>query len=244
MKYLWIDTESTGLPAYGLEADASSQPRVCSIGFVFIDDDLNVEHEQEFLIKPHGWFLDPGSEAAKINKLTQEQLEAHGVPIAGPTQIYATAIAERRIIGGHNISHDCKMMRGELRRQKFDDMYMRTKTICTMRETRKLVGALDKRGAVKAPRLEESCAYFGIQLIPHLSALADAKASFQLRLKLRDLGIEPKINDPYEKGKKHAHRKTAKASLPERRDQDDHGSGEDHPTSGDDDSGGNGPRFL
>lgn len=200
--YLWIDTEATGLFSYTMPAHAEGQPRLCSIAMLFVDRDLNITAEHSWLIKPQGWFLDPDSEAAKVNGLTHAELVEKGVPIKHVLPIYAEAIAERRIIGGHNIVHDTKLMRGESRRAGMPDLYLQTKLACTMQASRKIVGAVDKNGRLKAPRLEEACAYFGIPLPEKHEALADAKGSLEIARKLREMGNEIPVSNPYEKKSK------------------------------------------
>lgn len=212
MKYLWLDTEGTGFFDFNLPAHALSQPRVCAIGGLLIDHGFRIEEEFEFLIKPDGWFLDPNSEAAKVNGLTMEELERDGIPIIRPLRIYAQALDEGRVIGGHNVTHDLKMMRGELRRAEQDDRFMRTRSICTMRMApRDLIGAVDKNGKLKAPRLEELCNHFGIT-VPRHRALDDARASFLAFRKLCEIGIMPKITNPYDKPTKGAKRGKKKTS--------------------------------
>jgi len=80
-----------------------------------VDKDLVTEREVEHLIKPNGWTLDNEGEAAKVNGLTQEKLEAEGVDIREILREYGSAIDERRIVVGHNCSFDMKLMRAELR---------------------------------------------------------------------------------------------------------------------------------
>lgn len=197
--FLWIDTEANGLFDYTVPAHAPSQPHLCSIGMIFADHEFNITAEHEWLIKPYGWRLDPDSEAAKVNGLTQEELVEKGVPIKHILPIYVQAIEERKLIGGHNISHDLKLLRGELRRAEMPDLFMQTRSICTMKGSRNIVGALDKRGRTKMPRLEEACAYFGIPMSDKHRALADAKCSLEIMRKLREMGHEPTFDDPYVK---------------------------------------------
>lgn len=209
--YLWIDTEATGLPDYKLPAHAPGQPRLCSVAMLFVDRDLQITAEHEWLIKPHGWFLDPNSEAARVNGLTHEELVAKGVPVKHILPIYFQAIEERRIIAGHNISHDVKLMRGELRRADMEDLYMKTRTICTMQAARKIVDARDKNGKSKAPRLEEAMAHFDIPQPEKHRALADAKGSLEVMRRLVAMGQEPVLSNPYEKQRKKGQKNRAEA---------------------------------
>lgn len=225
MKYLWVDVESTGLMRYDAPAHAPGQPRVCAIGMLLLDHEFRIEEEIECLIKPDGWFLDPNSDAAKVNGLTMEELERDGVPILKPLRIYAQAIDEGRIVGGHNVSSDMKILRGELRRAKQEDRFMKTKSICTMRMApRDVIGAVDKNGRLKAPRLDELCNHFGINAPGH-RALKDARASFEAFNCMRGIGILPKITNPYDKPAKGSKRAKTKADDAEGGHSEDNSAG-------------------
>jgi DNA polymerase III epsilon subunit-like protein len=203
MSYVVLDTETSGLMDFKKPADAPGQPRVCQIGLIFVDGDLVTEREVEHLIKPNGWSLDNNCEAAKVNGLTQEKLEADGVDIRDLLREYGSAIDERRIVVGHNCSFDMKLMRAEMRFAGFPDRYMQTKSICTMWGSRDIVGILAKNGrGFKIPKLSEACAYFGIEQPETHTALADARSALEILRKLRDAGKMPAYSDPYDKSKK------------------------------------------
>jgi len=98
---------------------------------------------------------------------------------------------------GFNISYDLKVMRAELRFAGMQDRYMETRSIDLMSATRNIVNALDKRGRVKQPRLEEACAFFGIDHGKH-RAPGDAEACYQILLKLVERGALPEPKSPYD----------------------------------------------
>jgi DNA polymerase-3 subunit epsilon len=213
MNYLVLDTETSGLMDFKKPADAAGQPRVCQVGLIFVDNDLVVEREIEHLIKPNGWTLDNEGEAAKINGLTQEKLEAEGVDIREVLREYGSAIDERRIVVGHNCSFDMKLMRAELRFAGFPDRFMQTRNICTMWGSRDIVGIPAANGkGFKIPKLSEACVFFGIEQPDSHSALADARSALQILRCLRTAGEFPAFKDPYDKGKpKPARRPQGKA---------------------------------
>jgi len=180
-------------------ADAAGQPRVCQIGLIFVDKDLVTEREVEHLIKPNGWTLDNEGEAAKVNGLTQEKLEAEGVDIRDILREYGSAIDERRIVVGHNCSFDMKLMRAELRFAGLPDRYMQTRSLCTMWGSRDIVGIPAKNGrGFKIPKLAEACAHFGIEQPASHSALADARSALEILRRMRDAGEMPAFKNPYD----------------------------------------------
>jgi DNA polymerase III epsilon subunit-like protein len=199
--HLAIDVETSGLFDYTKPADAEGQPRAAQIGMIWLDHDLSTIREAEWLIKPIGWTLE--AEAAAVNGLTHELLEAEGGPIDEALRDYARAIDERHVIVGFNAAYDIKLMRGELRRAKLEDRYMLTRTLDVMQGCRKIVDARTATGKSKAPKLEEACTFFGIdrEPLPH-RALGGARACVLILRKLREMGQMPPYKDPYDKTSK------------------------------------------
>jgi DNA polymerase III epsilon subunit-like protein len=199
--HLAIDIETTGLFDYTKPADAPGQPRAAQIGMIWLDHDLVTIRESEWLIKPDGWTI--SDEASGVNGLTQQMLEEQGVPIDEALQNYAKAIDDRNVIIGFNAAYDIKLMRGELRRAKLEDRYMATKTLDVMQGCRYIVGAKTLAGKNKVPKLEEACAFFGIERepVPH-RALGGARACVEILRKMREMGQMPFYKDPYDKRRK------------------------------------------
>lgn len=213
--YLIIDTESDGLFDWKLPADALGQPRLAEIGMIFVSRDFKIEREEDWLIRPEGWKFDDRSEAARVNGLTHNRLTQDGIPVGDALSLYCSGIDAGRVIVGFNVTHDLKLMRAENRRAKIDDRYMRTKSLCMMWSTRSIVGALDARGKVKIPSLQEACTFFGIEQPKAHSALADAHSAYQLMLKLVERGALPEPKSPYDKKPKKAKAaKEPKVGLP------------------------------
>jgi DNA polymerase III subunit epsilon len=198
--HLVIDCETTGLFDYTKPADAGGQPRLCQIGMIWLDEDFSTVKESEYLIKPTDWKLT--EEAAAINGLTQELLEAEGVHVNGPLREYAEAIDKKHVIVGFNAPYDVKLMRAELRHARMEDRFMQTRTLCVMRGCKDMVGARTESGRKKMPTLVEACNYFGIdrEPVPH-RALGGARATLEILRYMRDSGMMPAYDDPYDKTK-------------------------------------------
>ena len=202
MNYIFCDTEGSGLFDYHKPADAIGQPRMAAIGMILTNDDLEIEAEYAFLIKPEDWVFDNETEAAKVNGLTHERLLAEGVDLKEPLRLYGDAIDQRRIVVGFNVIHDLKMLRGELRSVGFPDRYMQTRHICAMQGCRRIVDARTADGRKKAPRLEEACAHFQIERHGAHTGIGDAHDVLAIMRKLRELGEMPAYTDPYDRGPK------------------------------------------
>jgi DNA polymerase-3 subunit epsilon len=204
VNYIATDTEGSGLFDYTKPADAPGQPRLAAIGMILVDENLVETERHSFLIKPQGWIFDDRSEAAQVNGLTHERLMDEGVDVKIPLRIYGDAIDNRRIVVGHNILHDLKMMRAEARMAGFPDRFMQTRYICTMQGSRQIVDARTADGKKKAPKLEEACAFFGIDLEEKgaHTGIGGADRALQILRHLRDRDATPAFKDPYDKGQK------------------------------------------
>lgn len=188
MKYLVFDTETTGLFDWSKPADAEGQPRLASWAMLYVDEDLEIECRDYQLVKPDGWVMPLETQA--INGLTQERLEAEGVPAIQALVALRCAIAEGWTLVAHNLSFDTKVMRGELRRAQLSDEGC-LDGICTMRTLTQACGLPKKTGSgLKFPRLDEACKIIlGRELPDAHNALVDAKACLWLLRAMRDRGL-------------------------------------------------------
>lgn len=201
--YLVCDVETSGLFRYDLRADAPGQPRLAQLGMILVRPDFTVEAEHGFTIKPNGWEMQP--EAAEVTGLTTEKLLAEGVDIAPALELYAEALDAGRVVVGHNVLFDVKMMRAEMRLGGFDDRYLRTRTICTMQAfygKKSPVKIPKANGKGGAPMLTDCCTFFGIELPQAHSALDDARGALGLLRKLSELNSLPAPKAPLDKYRK------------------------------------------
>jgi len=190
-KFIILDTEGSGLFDYKRPSDDVGQPRLAELVMIYVDADLNVEREYQTYIRPDGWEMSPGATA--INRLTTEFLMTNGIPMVDALAPYREAIGEGRVVVAHNAQHDLRHVRAELRRLGFDDMFEKTRNICTMRALTDIcrIPPTGGRGGYKFPKLSEACVFFGFEELGDHTALADARACLQLFRKLRELGRVP-----------------------------------------------------
>lgn len=211
--YMIADCETSHLFRYDIPADAPGQPRLAQLGLIHVNSSFQIEAEHEFLIKPEGWEM--SAEATEKTGLTTAYLKEHGMPIAEALALYKAGIAARRVVAGFNVQFDLKMMRAEMRRAGMEDDYLQTRNLCLMWATRAIVGARDTGGKVKIPKLEEACAFFGIEQLKKHGALPDAHSAYQLMLKLVERGALPEPKSPFDKKPKKAKAaKEPKVGLP------------------------------
>lgn len=189
-----LDCETNDLPDYKKPADDPCQPRLASLAIICLDlaEDGTVTDEREFQfkIKPNGWEMKPG--AGAVNGLTTEDLLANGEDLIGVLATYTNLIMLGYVVASFGAQHDCKIMRGELRRSGMDDLFIQTPNICLMRACHpfKIPKASGKGGW---PKLSDACAYFGIEPepMPH-EAINGARCAKGVLLGLVKRGALPK----------------------------------------------------
>ncbi len=193
MKYAVIDTEGSGLfkfkdAATGkpVPADDPAQPRLAAIGMILLNPDFTVKENYQALVKPDGWSMQP--EATAVNGLTDEFLNAHGVPVATVLDVYAQAISEGFAMVAFNAQHDLKQMRAELRRAGRDDLFMKTRNVCVMRKARGVIPRRD--GKNNWPSLDDCRAHLNLTAAGKHTAGADADAAFAVFMHLRAQGVD------------------------------------------------------
>lgn len=187
-----IDTETTGLMNFSQPADAPGQPRICSVGFIYVTagPELAYEHDYARLIKPDGWVI--GAEATAINGLTMERLHAEGVPIAEVLDEYEAAIKDERCVVAFNAQYDLKMLRAELRRAGRPDHFEETKNICVMRPLTAVCKIPKKDGrGFKFPKLSEAMTHFKLPQPEAHTSIGDARAALDLFRMLHHLSLCP-----------------------------------------------------
>lgn len=192
MKYAIIDTETSGLFDFSKPADAEGQPRLAHIAMFLINEDGEITREIDLHINPDGWSIDPESEAARVNGLTQDFLEKHGVPVSEVLDEYNQIIDDGYVIAAYNAQFDTKVMRAELRLADRDDKFETTPNICLMRACVDICKIPKMRGrGWKFPKLIEACEHFKVELSGAHNARNDAMAALEIFRKLKELDALP-----------------------------------------------------
>jgi DNA polymerase III epsilon subunit-like protein len=217
--YMVVDTEGTGLFDYKQPADADGQPRMASLTLLYVDADLNLEREYSVYIRPDGWKMTEG--ATKVNGLTDEFLNEHGIPITEALAEYNSGIDNGRIMVAHNAQHDAKQIRAELRRAGLDDRFEGAPNICTMRNMTDVckIPPPGRRGGYKWPALSEALLFIGSKNLGDHSAKNDALGALEILRYMKRNGLMPEAKVHYAKqqlGERHPPNETATMPMPER----------------------------
>lgn len=196
MKFLFIDTETTGIFDFKQPADAPGQPRLAQFGMMSVDEIGADPVRLGMYIRPNGWVMSPDAE--KVNGLSTKLLEERGVPVEEALSIYTSLVDAGYVVVAYNAQFDLKMMRAELRRAGWDDRFERTKNICVMRPLTNIL-KLPGRYGYKWPNLAEACRYFGITNEKAHDAMGDVEAAYQIFLRLHAAGLLPEAAVHYAK---------------------------------------------
>jgi len=200
MNYMFLDTETNGLPNdyKGLIPDSNNWPRVVQLGYVVTNEHGTILKEQETIIKPQGW--DVGR--TDIHGISQEQAEKEGIERKAVLLTLTAWMHACEALICHNVDFDLPILQAEFYRDQLGHPYHGKMIFCTMKQTAAIVGIRKKRrtfnqGDYKWPSLKELAEYCNVehQGTAH-TALADAKTTMKCFWKISDL-IEDAFTEPY-----------------------------------------------
>ncbi len=205
MKYLVIDTETSGLFDFKQPADAPGQPRLAHLAMIRVSADLAEESREDLYVLPHGWSMPQGpGTAGEINGLTDEFLEERGIPMSHVLKAYTDEIRGGRAVVAFNAQYDCKVLRGELRRLGLPDLFEETPNICVMRPLTGICRIPRPNGrGLKFPNLTEALDHFKVrpsQFKAH-GAVDDAHGALLIMRQLHRIGMLPEPAVHYAKEK-------------------------------------------
>lgn len=198
MKHCIFDTETNGMFDFSLPADDPSQPRLAWLYAILVDETLDAVEVIDLKVKPDGWSMTP--EATEVNGLTDEILEAEGVPVADVLDAWNRLVDEGYEFFAFNARFDAKQMRAELRRAERDDRFEETKNGCLMIACRGL-GVKKMNGKGGQPRLIDCTNHFGIDHENPHQGKDDTWAAYEIYKILAERGDLPEAKVHYAKNR-------------------------------------------
>ncbi len=188
-KYVFFDTETTGLPRSWKApvTDLNNWPRLVQIAWESYDGDGNKMSEESFIIKPEGFIIP--ADSAKVHGISTERAEKEGVPLLDVLKKFHDLVNESEILVAHNISFDEKIMGAEFLRKNMTNILDSKKKICTMENSTKLC-ALPGPYGLKWPKLAElHQKLFGADFEEAHNAAVDIRATARCFWEMRRQGI-------------------------------------------------------
>ena len=178
MRNVVFDTETNGLFVTGRPA-----PRLASIALLFLDENLDVEHESLVYVYPNGWNMTRG--ATRVNKLTDMMLRERGIEVSHVLRAWNLLVDQGVRFIAHNLAFDFKVMRSELARA--GEPWRDSTGICTMKAMTPICRLSGKHG-FKWPTLQEAYRHFFRDSFKAHMALSDARACAMVFKRLHELG--------------------------------------------------------
>lgn len=170
MTYLFIDTETSGLPDFKLPIDHPSQPHLVSIAAwhgEWSDESQSITHIASLnaVIRPDGWTSHP--RALAVHGITDEYARAFGEPLSDVLTRLLTLITatDDGLNGGqliaHNHSFDHRMILRSFAETRQDSSPLGLlRPFCTMRALTDRMKLRSSYGTgYKWPRLDEAYEY-------------------------------------------------------------------------------------
>lgn len=194
-KYLFVDTETTGLPKdyNGDVYDVSNWPRVVQLAWMLVDADGKLVSDECSIVKNKGVIP---KHAEEVHGISTERMKAEGIP---PKEAYsklmnAFRMADYVII--HNVDFDKPVIAADMLRHKLNDLaeeFLNGNFFCTMKAGVDICRISGYYGDYKYPKLVE---LFGkLYLNDHTvsigglhSADADVLVTYRCFMKMKEKG--------------------------------------------------------
>jgi DNA polymerase III epsilon subunit-like protein len=196
--YLFIDTETTGLPKkrQDAEIEAGIWPDIVSIAWILTTSDGTIVTSFYTIILPTGWIIP--ADSTRIHGITTHIAETNGLPLRTVLgNLFCSVVNNDVQIVAHNMSFDKNVIINALKwRLGMDTSRMFKNTFCTMeagRSITKLPGI--GRELYRCPKLSVLYSHlFGKEPNIELhNALNDAFICMKIYFKIKNLPPEPII---------------------------------------------------
>lgn len=190
MRYLFFDTETTGLIPKGANAiqDAYQFPRIVEIGAILTDESKEIARF-ETLIRTD---VPIHPKALETHGITEE-MAAKGMSQLAALRAFSSLVYACDVLVCHNVSYDRQLVMATLERlgaAEFLTYFRNLPTICTKEETTDYCKIPGNYGNYKWPKLEELYPMlFGKELVQDHRAMSDVVATKECFFKLIELGV-------------------------------------------------------
>ena len=154
IKYVFFDTETTGLPKNykAPSSELDNWPRMIQLSWITTDNDGTIIAENDHIIYPDGFVIPIA--ASRVNGISTAVAKQKGDPIKDVIMSFMKDVEDAECIVGHNVSFDIHVVGAELIRLGKEDTLANKTSICTMQNTIDYCAIPGKYG-YKYPKLQE-----------------------------------------------------------------------------------------
>lgn len=135
-KYLFFDTETTGIPQnYKAPCkDTNNWPRLIQLGWLLTDAEGQILSEGNHIVRPEGFEIPKA--ASDVHGITTEIALAEGQSLLDVIFAFGTDLNQSDCVVGHNLDYDLHVLGAEYVRLGYDSRIMFARpTLCTMQAT-------------------------------------------------------------------------------------------------------------
>lgn len=182
---LFFDTETTGLPQFGEPSDSPEQPHLTQIAAVLAHAETREELASiDLTIKAEAWEVP--EEVARLNQITTDYCNAVGVGEENALELFLDLVHNAKTVVAHNSTFDQRIIRIAMKRYSYSDAALiewaeKERHFCTMQASKHEVRALNVKGNLKNPSLEEAYKHYtGKTLENAHTAIADTRACMEV----------------------------------------------------------------
>jgi DNA polymerase III subunit alpha len=149
--YLFIDTETNGLPDYNDQN--FSNVRLVQVAWILLGNDRNnILEKRDFIVRPQGFII--SKESTKIHNISNDLALSAGKEIDKVLKELSAAIRRSKYVIGHNLEFDLGVINNEFKINKSVSGISEKHLVCTMKKSTEFVGAYNSKG-LKWPSLSE-----------------------------------------------------------------------------------------
>ena len=115
--YLFIDTETTGLPKDRNAAffESENWPYIVQISIIVLDSNMNKIGENNFILSPENYTIP--QESTKIHGITNEYAKKYGAKRKVVLEYMRVLLQTVNYVVGHNVAFDISILKAELYRE-------------------------------------------------------------------------------------------------------------------------------
>jgi DNA polymerase III epsilon subunit-like protein len=193
MMFLFIDTETTGLPDNRSASvyPVSNWPRLVEIAWIECQENGTIVSEYNQIIKPDAFKIP--KKASAIHGITTGKAKKYGVLLQEVLTQLFLVIGRSSLLIGHNIEFDTKVIQAEFFRAGFlknHFLELCNRQVCTMKSSARFCRIRSGHGQYKYPKLSELYEkLFGECYDCNHSALSDAHACMNCYFELKGRGV-------------------------------------------------------
>jgi DNA polymerase III epsilon subunit-like protein len=129
--FLFLDTETTGLPKYSATDPVEKWPRVVQLAWSLYDSDGNRECRNSFIIYPTDFSIP--ADSARIHGITTDRAKAEGVSLFKVLPQFNADVEKAETVVAHNLDFDLPIVTTEFLRCRLETGLGEKHCFCTMK---------------------------------------------------------------------------------------------------------------